>query len=83
MDDTRCALLSPRGITRSFDLIHPDLTTHRLSFHAYLPPPSLIDSSTNLTSGGGVLIKAGPVIVHRPSKGGIRRKPKRVWFELG
>lgn len=52
------------------------LTTHRITFHAVLPPPAMIDASPS----SSLIIKAGPVWIHKPGR--LSRR-KRVWMELG
>ena len=53
------------------------LTTHRFTFHAVLPPLSLLDASS---SASALIIKSGPVWIHRPGR--LTRK-RRVWLEIG
>ena len=53
------------------------LTTHRFSFHAVLPPLSLLDASVSAST---LVIKSGPVWIHRAKR--LSRK-RRVWLELG
>ncbi|WVW85557.1 hypothetical protein I302_107595 [Kwoniella bestiolae CBS 10118] len=54
------------------------LTTHRLLFHAVIPPDSLDPSNGTSEQRGPDIIYAGPVTVHRP---GLQQS-KRVWMEL-
>lgn len=64
------------------------LTTHRLVFHALLPPESAFDSDNQMKAqsedaakarlSNPSVIQAGPVTVHRS---GLKAK-KRVWLEL-
>lgn len=54
-----------------------DLTTHRVTFHAVLPPPALLEKSAS--SAGGLIIKGGPAFVHRK---GVLRTNTRLWLEL-
>ncbi|WWD02326.1 hypothetical protein V865_000365 [Kwoniella europaea PYCC6329] len=51
------------------------LTTHRLLFHAIIPPDSLDPTPT---PSGPDVIFAGPVTIHRPGL----QQAKRVWMEL-
>ncbi|KAK6910724.1 hypothetical protein I203_104756 [Kwoniella mangroviensis CBS 8507] len=51
------------------------LTTHRLLFHAIIPPDSLDPTPT---PSGPDVICAGPVTIHRPGL----QQAKRVWMEL-
>ena len=63
------------------------LTTHRLLFHALLPPDAAFlrpDAQTNGQSDMGSNVQpdishAGPVTIHRP---GSLKPTRRVWMEL-
>lgn len=60
------------------------LTTHRLVFHALLPPDSAfaaLSVSGHVKEGSGLLniIRAGPVTVHQSS---LYKPKQRVWMEL-
>lgn len=67
------------------------LTTHRLTFHALLPPDALITAPADALPAQTEeqaaardarpgIIQAGPVTMHRHSL--IKSKKKRVWMEL-
>ncbi|OCF37991.1 hypothetical protein I316_00215 [Kwoniella heveanensis BCC8398] len=65
------------------------LTTHRLLFHAIIPPDSETHNDSSAAQQSGApesphpaqpdIIYAGPVTIHRP---GPLKKTKRVWMEL-
>ncbi|CED84947.1 UDP-glucuronosyl and UDP-glucosyl transferase [Phaffia rhodozyma] len=59
------------------------LTTHRLTFNAIIPSPKLLEriqGSNSSRDSASMIIKAGPVTVHRNSP---YKKKKKVWLELG
>jgi sterol 3beta-glucosyltransferase len=51
------------------------LTSHRLTFHASLPPP---------TSPGSLskVLTSGPVYIHFVDSGIVMKRRQRVWLEL-
>ncbi|WVQ77692.1 hypothetical protein IAR50_007382 [Cryptococcus sp. DSM 104548] len=61
------------------------LTTHRLLFHAYLPPDDetwsnlSAEQTANVADRQPDLLHSGPVTIHRP---GPIRTNRRVWMEL-
>ncbi|WWC71508.1 uncharacterized protein I206_105466 [Kwoniella pini CBS 10737] len=54
------------------------LTTHRLLFHAIIPPEHESSSADSVDTRGPDVIHAGPVTIHRA---GIQQA-RRVWMEL-
>lgn len=72
-DRTRCRkdALTKKG------KIH--LTTHRLLFHALLPPDSAYTAQTDEGSSRPDVIHSGPITIHKSGLASARR----VWMELG
>ncbi len=57
------------------------LTTHRLTFHAVLPPPMSIQNENGYTDGHTTVIHSGPITMRRQHNVAFSRR-SRVWLEL-
>ncbi|KAJ9093731.1 hypothetical protein QFC21_006327 [Naganishia friedmannii] len=55
------------------------LTSHRITFHAMLPPPKMSTNGDDQTS----ILHSGPVTIRRESHAKLTPKTRRLWMELG
>ncbi|KAJ9123072.1 hypothetical protein QFC22_001261 [Naganishia vaughanmartiniae] len=55
------------------------LTSHRITFHAMLPPPKMSTNGDDQTA----ILHSGPVTIRRESHAKLTPKTRRLWMELG
>lgn len=53
------------------------MTSHRIAFHAILPPPKMAPSGDDQAE----ILHSGAITIHRSNV--LVPKPSRVWMELG